>query len=87
MWRKNRWTRKQELAAPSRYYGDGGTIHGTEYLDVETYCGTVVSVWFRCQRLPFVRTEVSSSRAEEMNDAYYYGDTPHITGVEVLDVD
>jgi hypothetical protein len=37
-----RWRRKQELAAPSRYYGDGGTIHNTGALDIEVVDGRVV---------------------------------------------
>lgn len=82
---KDRWARKQELAAPSRYYGDGGTIHSTGYLDVETYCGEVVAVWFRCQMLPFAATEVAASRAEDMTAAYDDGFIPALTGVEVLD--
>lgn len=44
---------KQVLADPDRYYGDGGTIHGTTHLDVEMQDGKVVAVWFRCQVLPF----------------------------------
>jgi hypothetical protein len=47
---------KQEAARESgaRYYGDGGTIHGTHTLDIELdEDGNVASVWFRCQLLPF----------------------------------
>jgi len=68
------WQRKQELAAPSRYYGDGGTIHGNGYLDVEVdKHGFVVSV------------VVSGNRADDMRRAYGEGHIPALTGVEVLD--
>lgn len=83
------WRQKQELAKPCRYYGHGGTIHDSQFLDVETDdAGTVVAVWFRCQMLPFLQTSVSASRAAEMRGAY--DDTssvPQLTGVEVLDID
>ena len=79
-----RYRKKQELAAPSRYYGDGGTIHSTSVLDVETdESGGVVSVWFRCQRLPFHEVIVDGRRAQEMLSSA--GNEPLITGVEVLD--
>lgn len=77
------WALKQKAAAPGRYYGNGGTIHRTSYLDVETYKGQVVSVWFRCQMLPFRQTEVDKPRAEEMTRAAEF--TPSLTGVEVFD--
>jgi hypothetical protein len=48
---------KHSLAAGdgNRYYGDGGTIHGTGELDVEvdSQTGEVTAVWFRCLNLPF----------------------------------
>ena len=39
----------------NRYYGDGGTIHGTSRLDIEIdpATGEVTAVWFRCLNLPF----------------------------------
>jgi hypothetical protein len=39
----------------NHYYGDGGTIHGTGYLDIEIdpATGEVTAVWFRCLNLPF----------------------------------
>jgi hypothetical protein len=74
---------KQELAYPSRYYGDGGTIHSTGQIDVEVHNGRVVSVWFRCQELPFRQVEVSTERANTCLHGRY--DLPLITGVEVLD--
>lgn len=48
---------KQYLASSDGhlYYGDGGTVHGTQMLDVEVdpETGEVTSVWFRCLNLPF----------------------------------
>lgn len=78
-----RWKAKQKLAGTSRYYGDGGTIHHSGYLDVETYKGEVVAVWFRCQVLPFKQTEVDAERAREMRRGNDY--LPGLTGVEVQD--
>lgn len=83
--RARRWKQKQELAAPSRYYGDGGTIHGSGELDVEVRNGRVVSVWFRCQLLPFKQYDVEQHRAAEMQRAYAGGPPCQLTGVEVLD--
>lgn len=78
------WAGKQALAAPSRYYGDGGTWHTTTRLDVEVdEHGRVVAVWYRCQMLPFRQSTVSHERAAEMDAA---GPVPvKLTGVEVLD--
>lgn len=78
-----RWLKKQKLAAPSRYYGDGGTIHSSNHLDVETKDGRVVAVWFRCQQLSFVQTEVGENRAESMITNFWAG--MPLTGVEVVD--
>jgi hypothetical protein len=61
--------RHQEICRENgtRYYGDGGTIHGTQHLHVETNIeGDVVAVWFRCQPLPFEQVVVGLSRAREM---------------------
>lgn len=80
---KPRWWAKQKLAGPARFYGDGGTIHHTGHLDVETRNGEVVSVWFRCQMLPFKQTEVDEHRAGEMK--FKSGPLPNLTGVEVVD--
>ncbi len=80
--KKSRWQKKQELAAPSRFYGDNGTIHRTTYLDVETCNGEVVSVWFRCQQLAFAQTEVSADRAAEMR----FAPACLTTGVQVEDL-
>lgn len=80
-----RWNRKQRLASPGRYYGDGGTIHHTGYLDVEVHKGRVVSVWFRCQPLAFKAVDVHDERAAEMDRMMADGAGAGITGVEVHD--
>ncbi|MBM0257370.1 hypothetical protein [Micromonospora sp. 4G55] len=77
------WDMKQALAAPGRFYGDGGTIHGSTWLDVEVDdAGTVVAVWFRCQTLPWRVFRRSSGDGrygpEDMSPC-------QLTGVEVLD--
>jgi hypothetical protein len=76
-----RWQLKQELAMPDRFYGDDGTIHQTTVLDVETYKGEVVSVWFRCQPIAFEQTEVDEDRATAMRVM----PAPFVTGVQVSD--
>ena len=79
------WKAKQKAAKPSRYYGDGGTIHTSTDLDVEVDPkGQVVAVWFRCQPLPFNQSEVDFERSDEMRRMY---ERPSValTGVEVLD--
>jgi hypothetical protein len=78
-----RWALRQALAGYSgqRFYGDGGTIWASTHLDVETFQGTVVSVWFRCQMLRFNQTEVDGRRAESMEAAI--PDLPSLSGVEV----
>lgn len=78
-----RWRLKQRLAGSSRYYGDGGTIHDTNSLDVETHDGLVVAVWFRCQPLPFKQAFAETERALEMVHMYEESPAPGITGVEV----
>lgn len=62
-----KWALRQELAKPAHYYGDGGTIHQSTELDVETHAGVVVAVWFRCMRLPFRQAEVDFDRGKEMS--------------------
>jgi hypothetical protein len=79
-----------------RYYGnlltrrflktpkeEGGTIHSTGHLDVETYDGKVVAVWFRCRTLPFAQTEIGYSRFADLR-----GHTPNIqlTGVNFVEL-
>jgi hypothetical protein len=78
---KSRWELKQELAFPSRFYGDEGTIHRTDFIDVETFNGEVVAVWFRCQAIAFRQHEVDLVRATNILDMV----APKITGVEVSD--
>jgi hypothetical protein len=71
--RKTTWQRKQAAArlTGARYYGDGGTIHGTTYLNIETDSkGDIVSVWFRCQALPYEIITVDDQRADEMCSMY-----------------
>ena len=83
---KLRWWAKQKLAKPGRFYGDGGTIHSTGYVDVEVDDkGQVVSVWFRCQPLPFKQNNSDKSRAAEMRRMYAESPLPEILGVEVRD--
>jgi hypothetical protein len=63
----------EEISDPTglRYYGSDMTIHGNSDLDVEVdENGRVVSVWFRCQPLPFKEVVVSGPRASEMRRMY-----------------
>ncbi len=54
-----------------KIYGHDGTIHGTNYVDVEVdENGNVVSVWFRCMTLSFRQTNVNSQRANSMRETY-----------------
>lgn len=80
--RLRRWAR-QKAASPARYYGDGGTIHATGSIDIEIFEGRVVSVWYRCQLLPFTQRWVTPERAVEMT-----GHSPRvtITGLNVRDL-
>lgn len=81
-----RWKAKQRLAGSSRYYGDGGTIHHTGHLDVETYKGEVVAVWYRCQPLPFKQAPILEGRAQEMRSMYDRSPAPGITRVAGLTI-
>jgi hypothetical protein len=88
MFNSLKWRLKQRLAKPGRFYGGDGTIHHSGWLDVGTHKGTVVSVWFRCQALPFNQTEVGADRAAEMESMYKrmkLAGGPTIEGVEVVD--
>jgi hypothetical protein len=61
--------KRQALCAETgtRYYGDGGTIHGTPHLTVITDIeGNVLAVEFRCLRLPFQQVIAGLSRAREI---------------------
>jgi hypothetical protein len=72
LWKQRKFRRlvKACEAKDTRYYGDGGTIHGTQHLHVETFRGTVVAVWFRCHPLPFEQVEVDGERATDMESMY-----------------
>jgi hypothetical protein len=84
----DRWVAKQKLAAPGRYYGDGGTTDRTTYLHVETSPrGVVVAVWFDCIRLPFVQVTANDQRATEMLRDHQRVSSTLLTGVEVRDPD
>lgn len=69
----------------TRYYGDGGTIHSSGHVDVETRGEEVVAVWFRCQPLPFRQTDVDSGRAIDMK-RMYQAQKFSLRGVEIKDV-
>lgn len=74
------------MSDDTRFYGREGTIHRTEQLDVEVdSSGKVVSVWFRCQTLPFKQVFVQDQRAEEMREAYRNHPAPAIVGVTLKD--
>lgn len=47
-------------------YGGMGTIHRTDQLDVETFEGEVIAVWFRCAEVKFEQVEVSAERANQL---------------------
>jgi hypothetical protein len=79
------WEKKQELAAPNKFYGDGGTIHHSGTIDIDVDAnGHVVEVWFRCRNLPF---RVSFLDERGSREPTGYGSTdeylPYITGVEL----
>jgi hypothetical protein len=66
-WTDRHWRRRQAgfKEKGTRYYGDGGTIHSSGHIDVETCNGKVVAVWFRCQQLPFKQAEIEKRSAKE----------------------
>lgn len=70
-----------------RFYGDGGTIHGTTHVDIEVRDGHVVAVWFRCAALPFVETQVDAERALEMKRMYTDNPMPEVHGLQLCDAD
>ena len=70
------------IVKETRFYGGDGTIHNTNYVDVETFNGQVVSVWFRCSMLRFKQTEVNKSRAESMISVECKDLLPAINGIE-----
>jgi hypothetical protein len=66
-WFRSLLCRALRATPNEKLYGNSGTIHRTGYLDVETDPrGRVVSVWFRCLRLPFVQTSVPMERRFEL---------------------
>lgn len=73
------------LREASREYGGIDTIHGSTLLDVEVHNGQVVSVWFRCQPLPFRQCDVTDSRAEEMIRMVGSSSLPALTAVKIDD--
>ena len=65
-----------------RYYGGDMTIHSGGEVNVELDDdGKVVSVWFRCQPLPFTQTVTDPRRADEMRRMYERSPAPGIDAV------
>ena len=77
----DRFKKTPDLRESPNYYGDTKTIHGTGHVDIETYNGEVVAVWFRCTTLPFEQHTVGKYRADEMRAADGFTDRP-IRGIE-----
>ena len=70
---KVRWPMDDKYPLPPEpefRYGDDRTIHGTEYVDVETFGGKVVAVWFRCMPVPFKQAKADTRRASDMEEMY-----------------
>lgn len=78
------WERKQALAAPARFYGDGdgSTVNIGGTIDIRIRNGLVTEVWFRCQQLPF-RVSYDNNLPAYRSTDYLL---PRITGIEVRDV-
>lgn len=70
----------QNIVAPDRYYGDGGTIHGTNTVDVvlDPDTGDVTEVWFRCQMLRF-------QQAKRKGHPMSQEDLPELIGLVIRD--
>ena len=85
-WMTRDWRRRQNefKRTGTRYYGNGGTIHSSGYLNVEVFEGKVVAVWVRCQPLPFKQADVEQGRANEMADMMKRHQSV-LCGVEVQD--
>ena len=67
-------------------YGHDKTIHHTTGVDVEIdRTGKVVSVWYRCMRLPFTQSVVDDRRAAEMREAYIVQEPLPILAIEFED--
>jgi hypothetical protein len=80
--RAKKWNKKVAAAhsTGARYYGDGGTVHNTNHLDVMVdENGAVKAVWFRCQLLPFEQHKAREWDGEAT-------ELPKLTGVEVEDL-
>lgn len=85
-WFRN-WRKLQSaVGEDKRFYGDGGTIHHSNHVDVETDAGgAVVAVWFRCQPIPFRQTKSDQQRCKEMVGMYEANPAPDLCGVVVRD--
>ena len=69
-----------------REYGGDRTIHQTNHLSVEVNAaGEVVSVWFRCQSLPFKQSFADSHRAGAMRRMYNGQPHPDIISITLQD--
>ena len=75
------------MAKPKlRVYGHNGTIHGTTDVNVELdKKGNVLSVWFRCQPLPFTQDVVGGQRAKELKSLYKGHKLPKIHAITLED--
>lgn len=89
LWHGRHWRRRQRefKRTGTRYYGNGGTIHGNTELDIEIGPdGKVVAVWFRCQPLPYRAYPANAERAADMRRMYQEGACKtKLCGVEVKD--
>jgi hypothetical protein len=70
-------------------YGHGGTIHGTNHVDVETDAeGNVVAVWFRCCAIPFEQmkhNKYSNNRVQAMKNLYKNKQAPKLHAIVIED--
>jgi len=66
-------------------YGWEKTIHGTTVVNIERdpVTGEVVSVWFRCQPLPFTDHLVDVERATDMRRMYAGMGQMELLGVDI----
>jgi hypothetical protein len=70
----------------TRVYGHDRTIHRTGEVNVELdKKGNVVSVWYRCQTLPFTQTVVDDDRATSMTRMYENQPASFIEAIEFKD--
>jgi len=77
-----KWFRRR---ANTRTYGGDGTIHQTGWIDVETYHGKVVAVWFRCLLVPFKQAETTKDRATDLE--LIYDDPSDMADIVSIDLD